>query len=123
MSLLNNSVVMTEETFVKAPCRVSTPVVEELVDDFANLIATRLPGIAGTEVVGIFLMTLISCLSDSSNKPRICEVQISGKTMSEPFIKSSNACALSNFSMTLMIQSVGKISIEVVRFKLSVMPF
>lgn len=123
MNLLNNLLVMSEEPFVKAPCRVLTPVAEELVDGFANLTATRLPGIAGAEVVGRFLMTLISCLSDSSNKPRICEVQISGKTTSGPFIRPSNARALSSFSTTLMIQSIGKVSIEVVRFKLSVMPF
>lgn len=90
---------------------------------FANLTAIRLPGITGAEVVAKFLIIFISCLSDSSNKPRICEVQISGKTTSGPFIRPSNARALSSFSTTLKIQSIGKISIEVVRFKLSVMPF
>lgn len=117
---------MLEETLVNAPCRVFRPVADELVDvaDFANLMATRLPGIDdGAQVVGEFLMTLMSCLSDSSNKPRMCEVQISGKTTSEPLTRPANARDLSSLSTTWMIQSVGKISIEVVRFKLSAMPF
>lgn len=72
---------MDEEPFVKAPCRVLAPAAEEFGDGLANLTATRFPGTAGDVVDDRCLRTLISDVSDSSNKPRMCEVQRSGKTM------------------------------------------
>ena len=104
------------ELFLKAPWRVliSTVVVEDK-DDLADLMASRLldAGIGAEVVTGGYLRTRMSTVSHCSKRPLMCDVQRSGKTTEEPWIKLSMLRVSSSLVTTFLIQSAGKRSAEV----------